>query len=215
MKNQIKELRIEIDGLAQLTKELKPIFIEYIGEREGYQDNSNEIKESHKSLLLAKCWLGKVLQELGEETPYKNDGNRKTVDDIEPVADTHTVLEQNKKENRFGKSVINLNNESVRWEELNHIEKVDFLRQEIKNIIDKYKNINNTLSVYYEEEFNKLEIKECEILKSGGKFDLSEEACKLPNFELELQFVYKYLSEARFYLGFELQRLKESNNDRN
>ena len=59
---------------------------------------------------------------------------------------------------------------------MNHIEKVDWLREEIKNIIDT-------------------------------TTDFSQE---LPEIELEQGFVYKYLSEARFWLGFELQRIREN-----
>jgi len=86
MKEQIKELRVKIDGLSQLTKELKPLtFLSSVDNSRDY--NSPEIEKAYDSLILAKAWLGKVLGELGEATPYKNDGNRKTIGDIEPTAD--------------------------------------------------------------------------------------------------------------------------------
>jgi len=44
--------------------------------------------EANKSLLLAKAWLGVIKGILSTETPYVNDGKRKTVDDIHPTADT-------------------------------------------------------------------------------------------------------------------------------
>ena len=50
--------------------------------------NLFEISDCIKSLSLAKAWLGKSLGVIGYETPYKNDGERKTVDDIEPESDT-------------------------------------------------------------------------------------------------------------------------------
>ena len=72
MIEQIKQLRVEIDGLAQLCEGLKPI-ANYVGGVDPYKDdtpisvlaypneNSQEIKEAVKSLKLSKAWLGKVL----------------------------------------------------------------------------------------------------------------------------------------------------------
>ena len=71
METQIKELRVKIDGLAQLTKELKPL--RDCGKKECEfcpKINSKEIEKAVDSLYLAKAWLGKVLGELGTENPY-------------------------------------------------------------------------------------------------------------------------------------------------
>lgn len=177
MKQEIKKLRVMIDGLSQLTKELKPInkneefkaFPEYI--------NSQEIEKTYDSLILAKAWLGKVLGELGESTPYNNDGKRKHVKDIEPTTDTG-----------------NLNDVSTvewftqtKWLELTHIEKVDWLRQEIEKV-------HNILLEYYD-------------IYCGKDGSVEEPLFwVMSNMKLSLQ----YLSEARFWLGFELQRIKEN-----
>lgn len=139
MIKEITNLRLKIDGISQLVKDLK---------------FTGEIESSYDSLILAKAWLGKILGELGTETPYKKDGERKTVEDIEETSDV---------------------NDQVVHSDKSHIEKVDWLREEIKKII-------NTSA------------------------DISEIH---PHIELEQGFVYKYLCEARFWLGFELQRIKK------
>lgn len=128
MKNQIKELRVKIDGLAQLTKELKPIS-KYLGVGESESSkpflfNSKEIEKAVDSLYLAKAWLGKMLGELGTETPYANDGKRKSVKDIELTAD----------QSWYKKEELNHDMNFDLFREKNHIEKVDWLRQEIKKL---------------------------------------------------------------------------------
>lgn len=166
MKEQIKELRISIDGLAQLTKELKPM--DCNTHNAGLKNNSKEIEKCYNSLILAKAWLGKVLGELGEETPYKNDGNRKTVEDIKPTVDVH----------KFSGEIHDVCFQQD-WLIMTHIEKVDWLRQEIEKVrIESHK------------------IQDCGTPISGL---------------LAWNFVYQHLCEARFQLGFELQRVKENN----
>jgi len=214
MRDEIKELRTRIDGLAKLVKRLKPLeqfrldvssipnnwdietFIElqekhiFVLENgiEKLPQEFREIEKSHDSLLMAKAWLGKVLGELGEDTPYKNDGKRKDIKDIEDASDVALTVaglrepftnEANKVPAVQPIDTWMLNGRSMSdYSNMNHIEKVDWLREEIKNII------NNT------DDFSK----------------------EYPKIELEQSFVYKYLSEARFWLGFELQRIKELEN---
>lgn len=157
MKEQIKEVRVKIDGLSQLTRELKPLT--FLSSADNSRDyNSPEIEKAYDSLILAKAWLGKVLGELGEATPYTNDGNRKTVEDIEPTADKGHVMV-------FG--------------DFNHIEKVDWLRQEIQ-----YTTHLVTQTIHTGNQS-----REFAIARTNS---------------------YNHLCEARFWLGFELQRIKES-----
>lgn len=176
MKEQIKELRVKIDGLSQLTKELKPWLQEGISIIESIQihalGTTKEIEKTYDSLILAKAWLGKVLEELGENTPYINDGKRKTVKDIEPASDTSSL-----------KETLNTNNPGLKWfeKDLTHIEKVDWLRQEIRNV---QKEIHN--------------VSDCGTPISGL---------------LAWNFIYQHLCEARFWLEFELQRIKENGNN--
>jgi len=165
MKQRIKDLRVTIDGLAQLTNELKPIHKCGIEECDLCLINSQEITDCHKSLLLAKAWLGKTLQQLGEETPYANDGKRKTVEDIEPTKDV-----SNHKED-----VKNLD-----WNEREHIEKVDWLRQEIQLVLDQVIMI--------------------------GEIDLPVTVYN----DIVFKQVAVHLTEARFHLGFELGRIRDN-----
>lgn len=205
MKKEIKELRVRIDGLAQLVKELKPIKLPKcidakttIVNEQRPSINSKEIEKCYDSLILAKAWLGKVLGELGSESPYPKDGTRKTIADIEPTADTEMK----------GISKIAGNKD---WAFINgtHIERVDWLREEIKETIREHLNISEMLENFYDTKFRELEQTEVEVMKNGGDYDLSLEASKLPNPEFELRECYKHLVEARFWLGFELQRIRE------
>lgn len=216
MIEKIKKLRVQIDGLAQLTKELKPLnpiaidlayipdgytiekFIEIYKTTEFFNKKENsdkaiinvpnqykEIENSYNSLLLAKAWLGKLLGELGAENPYKS--GYKTKEDIEPTADVAEAKAGmtepfNKVKPSSKIDTWELNGISMfNYDSMNHIEKVDWLRTEIQKIIDTSPDFSNDFS-----EFT------------------------LENIVAEQTLVYKYLTEAKFWLGFELQRIKEN-----
>jgi hypothetical protein len=170
MENKVKELRVEIDGLAQLTKEC--------GLPKNKLDNdflkwkiyaSDEIKETHKSLLLAKAWLGKILGELGTKNPY--DSGYKTVEDIVPTQDVADLSNYYLKPLKYEK-----------YEQLSHIEKVDWLRQEIERTIQE-------VSKWY-----------------------THTQTPTREFAIARTNTYNYLCEAKFWLGFELGRIKEQEN---
>lgn len=190
MIEQIKRLRVEIDGLAQLCESLNPVVIYGVGvvpsrhcrccteigftERKG---NSEEIKEAVKSLKLSKAWLGKVLESLGSENPYGS--GYKTVEDIVPETDKAEIICGSIdvgpiNDRSTARGAFTVAGKLVAENYGTHIEKVDWLRTEIKRLID-----NTT--------------------------DYSQE---VPEIELEQGFVYKYLCEARFWLGFELGRVR-------
>ena len=160
MKDKIKELRIKIDGLSQLTKELKPFI-------DGLESSKTMvIYNSTDSLLFAKAWLGKVLAELGTENPYKSGYNSK--EDIQPTAD-----------------VANHNDKvSVHYElpyyEMNHIQKVDFIRTEIEKLVLELKDLGSPPNP-------PLLNREMSIARTNA---------------------YTHLCEAKFWLGFELERIK-------
>jgi hypothetical protein len=200
MKEQIKELRIQIDGLSQLVKELRPVgqflidisklpneasleevmgVFENVGHDNVGHDKefiiplpqqSKEIEKAYDSLILAKAWLGKILGKLEAESPYPKDGTRKTVDDIEPTADSIKILE-------IEKDYI----ADKKWSDMNHIEKVDWLRQEIQKIANKDFDVSLGSDV-------------------TDDYRLSRYADNCED----------HLSKARFWLGFELQRIRES-----
>lgn len=193
MKKQIKELRVKIDGLAQLTKKLKPYLQEGIGLMEAIrihsQGTTKEIEKAIDSLYLAKAWLGKVLQELGESTPYANDGKRKTVEDIEPAADKVKEYKNNPtvcSKCPYCRDVTcgSVDCVAERWDIKSHIEKVDWLREEIETVIvkcvDNFHSLSNNVPQGY---FNQNQFLKYNVLQ--------------------------HLNEARFWLGFELQRIKE------
>ena len=81
MITKIKELRVKLDGLTQLTKSLDPL-----DTNNQPVHRTREISLTITSLELSKMFLGKVLKELGNANPYpesKNPLNEK----IEPAAD--------------------------------------------------------------------------------------------------------------------------------
>lgn len=197
MKKQIKELRVKIDGIAQLTKTLiipNRVTLEDIpngmtidafaeefkrtgiallhsdtgsSQRHDFFDNSC-VGKAHESLLMAKAWLGQMLKEMGNESPYKNNGKRKTEKDIEPAADVAsktTDFPLAKEEWPDEDHTLNIS----------RVEQVDLLRERIQDVIDV----------------------RC------------FEAKEIQPYRGTMSMVGKHLREARFYLGFELQRIKE------
>lgn len=191
MQERIKELRVNIDGLYQLTKELKPITgLEeqiVIGSNIVWDKkaprNSKQIDDATHSLIYAKAWLGKVLGELGAENPYKS--GYKTAADIEPTQDVadkiivkypdSLLCEQDPKNGSEPKS-----------RQPSHIEKVDWLRTEIEKAVNSIKNLGRTTEMSFTKEFN--------IARTNA---------------------YNHLCEARFALGFELERIKLQEKDVN
>jgi hypothetical protein len=185
MEEEIKRLRVKIDGLAQLTKELKPPKftdreLESMGKPKGWADsNTKQIEKAVDSLYLAKAWLGKVLEALGTENPYKS--RYKTKEDIEPTADKANFISTNTVIGTVIDGVyVTYNNEKT-YSNKNHIEKVDWLRTEI-SFISSY--------------------------ETGSIFYFNEEM--YPNANRYFNNYMDYMSEARFWLGFELERIKNN-----
>ncbi len=154
MIEKLKNLRVEIDKWAQAATQLSNMPDNY--------KNSQEIKDCIKSLYYAKAWIGKLCGYMGYESPYKNDGNRKEVKDIEP---TDSVYELTKEDDG-------------RYPMETHIERVDFLRQQLNSII----------------------VNIC-ALDTEHKFTWETGQCQ--------DNAYKHICEARFALGFEMQRIRE------
>jgi len=166
MENQIKQFRVAVDGVNQLLQALAPVEIKV--EAKTAFIASDELESASAHLLFAKAWAGKLLGALGVPTPYKNEGNRKTVNDIEPTADVAKETED------F--PVVD-EEEASDIESMNHIQKVDFLRARINEFITFVEKIDTK--------------------------DKSRE------FAIARTNIYNYLCEANFWLGFELQRIKE------
>lgn len=176
MKDQIKNLRIRIDSIAQLTKELKPIILyEFSINRE--EQNSKEIEKAVDSLYLAKSWLGKMLEELGIENPYGS--GYKTKEDIVPTQDVKYFASFD-----------------ILFKDKNHIEKVDWLRTEIealvKEVIDIFTYLNPpVVNPMFPDVKHRVESfsREYNIARTNS---------------------YNHLCEAKFWLGFELGRIRDN-----
>ncbi len=187
MIDQIKEFRVQIDGIAQLTKELKPFrnnktinVVDFI-KLEYFNYNSKEIEKTVDSLFFGKAWLGKLLGELGTTNPYGS--GYKTKEDIVPTQDVSKV------ELKF--PLVELpsiyekdTNTFIPQEprEMNHIERVDWLRTEIEKLVKEVRAIK-------------------------ALFDISEEVA-VCGF-LAKNNCYTHLCEAKMWLGFELERVRE------
>lgn len=172
MQEKVKQLRLGIDGIAQLTKDLKPIKGVSDGMVHLPNVNSKEIDKAYDSLIFAKAWLGKVMGELGVASPYKS--GYKTKEDIEPTADV------------ADKALPNFLTLKGDFSELSHIEKVDYLRTAIDDLVKEVKELGTPIA-------------------GETTFTTTRE------FAIARTNSYNHLCEARFWLGFELQRIKESN----
>lgn len=148
MEKQVKELRLEIDELSQLAAKTEL--------------QSKKVDQSSSKLILAKAWLGKVMQELGVENPYKQDA--KTKEEITPAQDIAKVDSDFPKE---------------------HLDQINYLRARIEKTIEKIIGLNNNK----DSKDNK---------PVSREFAIARTNC------------YNYLCEAKFMLGFELARIKNS-----
>ncbi len=172
--DKIKQLRLQLDGLGQLAHNLRPIKeIKHVGfkikdEAGNYHarflGNSPEITRAKTDIFFAKGWCGQLLSCLGQATPYKKDGHRKEVKDIEPADDHVSEFE-----------------DRASYEEKNHIQKVDYLRQ--------------VLGVHKKQVL--------EWSNSPATFVINQQA------SLCVQQIWIRLTDARMDLGFELQRIYE------
>jgi len=91
LKGKLKSFRIDVEGIYQMVKSLKPVKTAVAGSYNVFTESSSvQLVDSENYLLYAKGWAGKLLGEMGEESPYKNDGKRKSVSDIEPTDARHT-----------------------------------------------------------------------------------------------------------------------------
>ena len=211
----IKQMRLRVDSLYQTVYSLKPLYPRYVlkidqhriptdkhGEiQKAFQDFISgkkahavvldgvelkplqvqqfpELLNASNELFLVKSWLGKFLGLLKEETPYKNDGQRSEVKDIEPTADTSQPMESSD----------------------SHIKDVDMIRELISKEIKTFIEFMDTAPDPFE-----LEIKEED----------------MRNFHMQVGVIginiFTHLSQARFYLGAELARIRkeELNNQNN
>ena len=199
MIHTFKELRLDIDGLAQLTGKLKSdvsitIFDSGFWRTTSLHGISKEIERTTQSLLLAKAWAGKALGIIGEPSPYQNDGNRKEVKDIEPTDAKQSVF----KDDDISRTT---------WKEYTHIEKVDWLREEIQKLINDLPDYTIWTELWLQENvFSK-----CDTMSKEDYDTFEDEAIsQMPEWSLQLSIIFQHLTEARIHLGLELQRMREN-----
>lgn len=138
MEAKIKQLRVKIDGVNQLLQELTPVETKVNAQTVNVA--SDELASASAHLLFAKAWAGKLLAAIGTPTPYKNEGTRKTVADIEPTADVCTDLTKTRE--FAAKHTTEERKVEVTWDTFNHIEKIDWLRGEIKGFTEEVEKID-------------------------------------------------------------------------
>lgn len=208
MIEKIKEIRVQLDGLTQLTENLKP-FESLSKEQLMLLDvnrfqRSNQIIEVIKALQLSKMWLGKVLKELGTANPYpesknpikyrttqimvsthgeipigtesvKVEGNEVTFnlsgvnvifdiknnsywleiipnEKIEPTADTNSGARRYVSGESSDIEIYMENGSKNRWNSLNHIQKVKWLRAEIEKVETEIKKLQLDLKIHFTVE---------------------------------------------------------------
>lgn len=118
MTEQLKELRLNLDGLAQQALKMPDRYNRTMAPNE----MPPAVTAAASSILMAKAWTGKLLGELGSATPYKNDGNRASVKDIEPT---------------------DAQAEASNWDEdLNYVQRIDQLRERIADFSYKLKEMD-------------------------------------------------------------------------
>lgn len=153
VKDAILKHRVELDALANFSFSKRSPEI---------GDYSNEIAAYRRKVLFAKAWLGKALGELKVETPYKNNGKRKTAADIEKTA-------QQASEEALGILNAKIKNDGSGT----RVGTVDALRQLVGEQVAQIK----------------------EILPINVSTFVADN-------------VIRELCEARFWLGFELERIR-------
>jgi len=181
MKEQIKQLRLDLDSLARYSEDINERLMQGTEPSPGEKiiddtDWSAQVESCTQCLLFSKAWLGKLLAEYGDEpSPYKD--GKSAVSDIEPT-DSKVSIAPGGNDKTIYTTI-----DPEPWAELpTHVSRVDLLRQVIGSIAEKVKQLTNLPG--------------------------SREAaiCRTQS--------WTYLTEARFYLGFEFERLKQKEDDK-
>ena len=131
MKDQIRELRVHIDGLHQLTHGLDcnqddPSMIA-AGQRMKWK--SDQVKKASDSLLMSKYWLGRGLEVMKVEVTPDVAAIVKSLPDVTKVP----VASQIDKITIAGYNISE-------WGAKSHPEKVTWLIKEITRVIDTYRS---------------------------------------------------------------------------
>lgn len=121
--SKLKELRKQADGLNKLTKSLNSA-----EQPRGF----GEIYCAASALDFSKAWMGKWLEAIGTDNPYKEaDGKRKEIKDIIPTADVMSSEE------------LNVIMEEWHMSSRNHIGRIDAMRQVIAEFIKELEKLDD------------------------------------------------------------------------
>lgn len=206
MVHEIKNLRLQCDGLAQLVKGLYkgPIMVINTANLpndislEDFQkelskgvmtftndytpqiikQESKELEKAYDSLILAKAWLSVILKEI-----------QPTVNALETISDSLiNEFELIKINDDIHNGIPHLL-EHGNWNtDHNHIQKIEIIKQYIKTYFEKVGNLKITLR----DQNNLNEVKSFFIKKNA------------------VTNIINHLTEAEFWLNFELQRVREN-----
>lgn len=242
MENKIKEIRVTLDGLANLCESLKPIrgqsiVIGHIGTHNEFgtiMENSREIQQSVDSLIMSKCWLGKVLKELGTINPYpesKSFIRYKTIQeiylDINPkVTIPIGTLSKKVLTNTFGKSIVFEGFEEYFLpisEETKHLYEI-VINETIEPTAD-VSGVDNTFGIDGIDSYNYDQLTHIQKLKwLRAEIEKVEIELKNMNVLIEntnqiefwlvehLEDSIKECIKAGMFLGLELSRIRETEN---
>lgn len=191
---QLERLRVNLDGLAQMTKGIGANYIVDINlKRDGestedfikrakeenlgkYIDNYNYmLTVCEQCLLMAKAWTGKLLGELGGTSPYS--AGKSTVEHIEPT-DAKAKLDGSTEGVAIDIEV---------WKENNEIEKLDVLRQVLKQLAEEVKVFGTGVGTPF--ELPPFMTREASICRTN---------------------IWNYIHEASIYAGFRLGEIRDA-----
>jgi len=181
MKEQIKQLRKDIDSLAQYSNDINERLLKGTtpepGEKIGDDGTwSPQVDSCTQSLFMAKAWLGKLLGEYAEEaSPYKD--GKSSVEHIEPTDARVDITPGGNNNTDYGTI-----DPEIWAEDRTHVSRVDSIRQGIAFKINEVKHLTDLPNS-----------REAAICRTQA---------------------WVYLCEARFYLGFEFERLKQEEDDK-
>lgn len=179
-----------------------------------YRDNpqpepSLELTQAECRLKEAKAYTGKLLGLLsGEGTPYKNDGLRKSVKDIEPEADKlEGIFEVCKVSGILGIHRVDSGMEISSMERVSPVMRIDYLRQEIAFLITTLKEVRLA-------GLKHMIVPGTEVETNQNGVHLAANALlpEYSEFSSILDIVNQKLTETRFYYGWALGDIRDMYN---
>lgn len=143
-KDKVQSLIINADYILENIKDLSVVSDHF--KRQNYRNNSSpELVNAVENVMIGKAYLGQTMGQLGEKTPYQNDGKRETAKDIEPTA--NKVADPINPEFRAYDTVKKI--DLLRGELQLILNKIMDLKQDANNKWSYHANIYTTSAVIY------------------------------------------------------------------